>query len=45
MKDLLLLLSVSAVVIYGFRLMKRLDRFMEKSIKPEDEDRETHKKA
>ena len=26
MKDLLLLLSVSAVVIYGFRLMRRLER-------------------
>ena len=45
MKDLLLLLSVAAVVIYGFRLMRRLDGFMETSIKSEDEKRETHKKA
>ena len=36
---------IASVVIYGFRLMRRLDGFMETSIKPEDEKRETHKKA
>jgi len=37
MKDLLLSLSVLAVIIYGFRLMKRLDRLLERVI-PSSED-------
>ena len=37
MKDLLLLISVLGVMIYGFWLMKRLDVFMETTIISEDE--------
>ena len=38
MKDLLLLLSVLAAMIYGFRLMRRLDHFLESVEQKEDED-------
>lgn len=40
MKALLLLLALLAAIIYGFRLMMRLDHFMNTKIKSEDEDRD-----
>ena len=42
MKNLLLFLSVVAVVFLGFRLMKRLDRFLETADISEDETRDSH---
>lgn len=41
MKDLLVFLSVLAVMTYGFRLMKRLDSFLEAVKQQEDEDSES----
>ena len=38
MKDLLLFLSILAAMIYGFRVMKRLDSFLEAVKQQEDED-------
>ena len=41
MNDLLLFLSVFAVMLFGFWLMKRLDRFLEKMTVSEDENGES----
>ena len=38
MKDLLLILSILAAALYGFRVMKRLDRFLDTKITSEDEE-------
>jgi hypothetical protein len=36
MKDLLLILSILAAALYGFRVMKRLDRFLDTRVSSED---------
>lgn len=42
MKDMLLLIILCGYAVWGYRLMGRLDRFLNGHVKNEDEDQQLH---